>query len=152
MDAASVDVEQASETVYQSLERDVNFVQTPSSSSVPCSPAAASGSRGQDSLTALSLCSLDQRRLSSYVRTPLSVKVECLKLSPETQAAGVLRSLGLQAGLFHGGRSLCPPQSVGFKGTPDEDGVIAVDRVGPFWLSMDAGVMLWPCRCWNSTC
>ena len=57
------------------------------------------------------------------------MRVEHLRLSPETQAAGVLRSLGLQMGVFHGGKSLCSLQSIGFKGTPNEEGVILVHKV-----------------------
>ncbi len=67
MDASSVDVEQASEFVYLSLERDVNLAQMGELANG--GGATAPGLRGQDSLTALSLSNVV--RLNFYSGTVL---------------------------------------------------------------------------------
>ncbi len=134
VDASSIDIEQASETVYKSLERDVAASTSVAAAAATSATAAASqqGLRYQDSLTALSLSNLGlcgPPTPSAALEQGFSVTVESLRLSAETQAAGLLRSLGLQMGLFHGGKRLCPLRSVGFKGSADDDGVVLVEKV-----------------------
>ncbi len=118
MDLTSIAVEEASDKVYQSLERDVKQ-SCPSSSSFSSSLPSA--------------LSYDVPCAPSWsVNQEFSVSLDCLQLSPETRAVGVFRALGLQVGIFHGGKRLSPLPSMEFRSIPDQHGIINIQKVRTF--------------------
>ncbi len=118
LDASSVAIEQANELAYQSLEKSV----------------VSMGKEQSCSLTEMSLSSLklpSQKTVipSTSLDIPYEVTVQTLKLSSEMAAVGVFRVLGIQMGLFHGGKLLCPIVTDICKATPNEEGVLEIQKV-----------------------
>jgi len=123
VEAKEVSVEKASDMTYQRLDFDVNNAEK-----------SLKDSLKGNSLTIQSLSSLGLSSPpvpSSSINQNFNVSVESLKLSSEVAAVGVLvsRSLGLQLGLFHGTKRLCPLHTVVFRCVPGEDGVVEVMKV-----------------------
>jgi len=109
--ASSVPVERVSDYTYQSLDFE------------------SSRGGGSQSLTAQSLSSRGlsaQPTPSTAVDRALAVSVETLTVSPDTSPP---RALGVQLGLFHGTKRLCPLHTAVVRCAADDGGVIHIQQV-----------------------
>lgn len=124
MNVDSIEIEKASDKVYISLENDV--LDTGLSSS---SPMQSKDSK-KCSLTPMSISTwaaispFQSTLASTNVERKFAVKIDSIRLPVECSGL-----LGIQLGLFHGGRPLCAKQCHFAKGPADENGLHIVDQV-----------------------
>ena len=112
----SVEVEKVGDSVYVMLDKDMQMCNTsettPPSISRSGSESSTIARTASESSTTLELF----RQTSSFIhagelKQPFAVLVECLNLTPYLSGSQVSNSpgsIGIQIGLFHGAKRLCP--------------------------------------------
>jgi phosphatidylinositol-4,5-bisphosphate 3-kinase len=140
----TIEIEMASDNIYISLERDVlamgnGFSSSPCTPQSPSAPASPRSLPRKTSLTSMSLYNLAasspfqySTTLSTSIEDKFKIKIETINISMDVPNSGA--KFCLQVGLFHGGRQICPLETiVMFKGRPsvvegDHQGILEVDR------------------------
>ena len=134
VNSEGVEIEQAEDEVYHSLNLEISdskLTKSLASASEALSPPIQPVSR-HPSLTAMSFNTLGLPLNSTIQSTSLEknflIEIKSVGLSEYGQV-GSVRSLGLQMGLFHGSKLLCPILNHNFKSSQDENGNIALEKV-----------------------